>query len=53
MNQVDVAVAAGLTAAAISQFETGVSRPAIETVDRLALALGFPTQTFLDQLASA
>lgn len=42
-SQSDLARAAGLTPAAISQFESGSTRPSAGTVARLAEALGVPT----------
>jgi Zn-dependent peptidase ImmA (M78 family)/transcriptional regulator with XRE-family HTH domain len=47
MSQVELAGQAKVTAAAISQFEKGVARPAPDTVSKLALALQFPPSFLL------
>ena len=36
MTQTDLAHAAGLTPAAISQFESGIRRPSFQTIERLS-----------------
>jgi len=47
MSQVELArAAAGLTAASVSQFENGHSRPSAATLERLAGALGLPLEFF-------
>ncbi len=46
LTQVAVALDAGITSAAISQFEKGDSRPSPQTLARLALALDFPVHFF-------
>ena len=46
MTQRDLAASAGLTAAAVSQFEKGVARPSAASLDGLAQTLRFPTSFF-------
>lgn len=42
----EVAGKAGLSAAALSQFEKGKSRPTADSLSRISLALGFPLEYF-------
>ena len=45
-SQADLAVRLGVTPAAVSQFETGVTRPGTDALDRMTSALGVPVQFF-------
>jgi Zn-dependent peptidase ImmA (M78 family)/transcriptional regulator with XRE-family HTH domain len=45
-SQADLAARLGVTPAAVSQFETGVTRPGMDALDRMTIALGVPTQFF-------
>lgn len=47
MNQTDLAIAAGLTPAAISQFESGIRRPSFHTLKKLSDALKVTTDYIL------
>ena len=50
LSQRSLAAKVETTPSAISQFESGVSKPAPETVARLALALGYPPRFFAQPL---
>lgn len=45
-SQADLAARLGVTPAAVSQFETGVTRPGTDALDRMSTALGVPAQFF-------
>src|SRR6266702_8115671 len=45
-SQAELAVRLDVTPAAVSQFETGVTRPGIDALDRMTDALGVPAQFF-------
>lgn len=45
-SQADLAARLGVTPAAVSQFETGVTRPAMDALDRMTGALDVPAQFF-------
>lgn len=45
-SQADLAARLSLTPAAVSQFETGVTRPSIEALDRMTGTLGVPARFF-------
>jgi Zn-dependent peptidase ImmA (M78 family)/transcriptional regulator with XRE-family HTH domain len=45
-SQAELATRLGVTPAAISQFETGVTRPSMDALDRMTSALGVPAQFF-------
>ena len=45
-SQADLAARLGVTPAAVSQFETGVTRPGMDALDRMTSALGIPAQFF-------
>ena len=45
-SQADLATQVGVTSVAVSQFETGVTRPGADTLDRMTDALGVPAQFF-------
>ena len=45
-SQADLAARLGVTPAAVSQFETGVTRPGTDALDRMTSALGVPAQFF-------
>jgi Zn-dependent peptidase ImmA (M78 family)/transcriptional regulator with XRE-family HTH domain len=45
-SQAELAARIGVTSAAVSQFETGVTRPGMDALDRMSSALGVPAQFF-------
>lgn len=45
----DIARKTGLSAATVSNFETGKTEPTIGVIDRLAKALGIPPMTLIYQ----
>jgi Zn-dependent peptidase ImmA (M78 family)/DNA-binding XRE family transcriptional regulator len=45
-SQAELGTRLDVTAAAVSQFETGVTRPGIDVLDRMTSALGVPAQFF-------
>ena len=45
-SQADLAARLDVTPAAVSQFETGATRPGTDTLDRMTSALGVPAQFF-------
>src|SRR5579862_8674855 len=46
LRKVDVALAVGITAAAVGQYESGRARPSGQVMASLALHLGFPPAFF-------
>ena len=53
LTQEQLAVAAGSTAATISRLEGGVRPPTLETVSKLATALGLPMEALFVETGTA